>query len=62
MTNEVFNATTGAAAARRPDYSITDAEVAIIATVMQAAPGSWFVSDFALRVLRQHYHRRRSDV
>jgi hypothetical protein len=47
MTNEVINATTGAAAAQRPHYSITDAEVAIIKTVMQAAPGSWSGSDFA---------------
>ena len=49
MINKVSNeAINGPAAATRPDYSITDAEVAIIRTVvMQAAPGSWSVSDFA---------------
>jgi hypothetical protein len=49
MTKEVINVSTGATAAVcRPDYSITDAEVAIIRTVvMQAAPGSWSVNDFA---------------
>ena len=47
MTNEVSNGTTGAAAAvRRPDYSITDAEVSVIKTVAQAAPGSWSAVDF----------------
>jgi hypothetical protein len=40
MTHKVANGATNApAAVRRPDYSITDAEVAIIKSVMQAAPG-----------------------
>jgi hypothetical protein len=49
MTNEVSNGATNApAAVRRPDHSITDAEVAIIrAVVMQTARGSWSVNDFA---------------
>jgi hypothetical protein len=48
MTNKVSKGTTRAAAAvRRPYYSITDAEVSVIKTVTQAAPGSWFVTDFA---------------
>jgi hypothetical protein len=48
MTHKVANGATNApAAVRRPDYSITDAEVAIIKAAMQAAPGSWSVTDFA---------------
>jgi hypothetical protein len=47
MTNKVRNGTTRAAAAvRRPDYSITDAEISVIKTVAHGAPGSWFAVDF----------------
>jgi hypothetical protein len=47
MTNKVSNGTTDAAAAvRRPDYSITDAEVSVIKTLTQAGPGSWSAADF----------------
>jgi hypothetical protein len=48
MTNEVTDVTTAAAVAvGRPDYSLTDAEAALIETVAKAAPGSWFAVDFA---------------
>jgi hypothetical protein len=43
MTNEATSGTTDAAAVvHRPEYSITDAEVSIVETVLRAAPGSWF--------------------
>jgi hypothetical protein len=48
MANEVTNVDTVAAVAtRRPDYSLTDAEVSRIEAVAEAAPGSWFAVDFA---------------
>jgi hypothetical protein len=48
MTNEVTTAATGTVAAvRRPDHSLTDAEVSAIKTVAEAATGSWFAVDFA---------------
>jgi hypothetical protein len=48
MTNEVITAATGTGVAvRRPNYSLTDAEVARIEAVAEAAPGSWFAVDVA---------------
>jgi hypothetical protein len=48
MRNELTTAVTGTGVAvRRPDYSLTDAEVSRIEAVAEAAPGSWFAVDFA---------------